>query len=190
MYYEGGIRVPMFAYWPGRITPGSKSDVPVITTDFFPTFLDLADAEAPEGQKLDGVSLLPVFEGAESLERDRLFWHFPAYLESYSNMKEQSRDTLFRTRPVSVIRKDDWKLMLFHEEWSLDGGRENLSGNNAVELYNLTNDLEERNNLAQIEIAKRDELLEELLRWIDDVEAPVPSERNAEYNEIYQNTYN
>lgn len=181
MYYEGGIRVPMFAYWPGRITPGSTSEVPVITTDFFPTFLDLADAEAPEGQKLDGVSLLPVFEGVESLERDRLFWHFPAYLESYSNMKEQSRDTLFRTRPVSVVRKDDWKLMLFHEEWSLDGGGENLSVNNAVELYNLTNDLEERNNLAQIEIAKRDELLEELLQWIDDVEAPVPSKRNAEY---------
>jgi arylsulfatase A-like enzyme len=181
MYYEGGIRVPMFAYWPGRITPGSKSDVPVITTDFFPTFLDLADAEAPEGQKLDGVSLLPVFEGTSTMDRKELFWHFPAYLESYSNMKEQSRDTLFRTRPVSVIRKDDWKLMLFHEEWTLDGGRENLSGNNAVELYNLTNDLEERNNLAQIEIAKRDELLEELLRWIDDVEAPVPSERNAEY---------
>jgi hypothetical protein len=72
--------------------------------------------------------------------------------------------------------------------WMAEG--ENLSGNNAVELYNLTSDLEERNNLAQIEIAKRDELLEELLRWIDDVEAPVPSERNAEYNEIYQNTYN
>jgi arylsulfatase A-like enzyme len=190
MYYEGGIRVPMFACWPGRITPGSTSEVPVITTDFFPTFLDLADAEAPEGQKLDGVSLLPVFEGAESLERDRLLWHFPAYLESYSNMKEQSRDTLFRTRPVSVLRNGDWKLMLFHEEWSLDGGGENLSGNNAVELYNLSSDLEERNNLAQIEIAKRDELLEELLQWIDDVEAPVPSDRNAEYNEIYQNTYN
>jgi hypothetical protein len=75
--------------------------------------------------------------------------------------------------------------MLFHEEWSLDGGRDNLSGNNAVELYNLRSDLEERNNLAQIETAKRDELLEELLQWIDDVEAPVPSEQNAEYNEIY-----
>lgn len=190
MYYEGGIRVPMFAYWPGRITPGSKSDLPVITTDFFPTFLDLADAESPEGQKLDGVSLLPVFEGAESPDRDRLFWHFPAYLESYSNMKEQSRDTLFRTRPVSVVRKDDWKLMLFHEEWTLDGGRKNLSQNNAVELYNLRSDLEERNNLAQIETAKRNELLEELLDWFDETQAPVPSERNTEYNEIYQNASN
>jgi arylsulfatase A-like enzyme len=183
MYYEGGIRVPMFAYWPGRIAPESTSDVPVITSDFFPTFLELAGAEVPEGQKLDGVSLLPVFEGTESPDRDRLFWHFPAYLESYSKMKEQSRDTLFRTRPVSVVRKDAWKLMLFHEEWTLDGGRENLSVNNAVELYNLKSDLEERNNLAQIETAKRDELLEELLQWIDDVEAPVSSERNGEFEE-------
>lgn len=190
MYYEGGIRVPMFAYWPGRIAPESTSNVPVITTDFFPTFLDLAGAEAPVGQKLDGVSLLPVFKGESTLDRKELFWHFPAYLESYSNMKEQSRDTLFRTRPVSVVRKDEWKLMLFHEEWTLDGGRENLSKNNAVELYDLRSDLGERNNLASQETAKRDELLDELLEWINDVKAPLPSARNPEYNEIYLSASN
>ena len=64
-------------------------------------------------------------------------WHFPAYLQAYNGLKEDSRDPDFRTRPVSVIRKDEWKLLMFHEEWSLDGGIKNLASNNAVELYNL-----------------------------------------------------
>jgi arylsulfatase A-like enzyme len=67
--------------------------VPVITTDFFPTFLDLADAEAPEGQKLDGVSLLPVFEGTQNLmERDRTILALP----SLSGVLQQHEGTVER----------------------------------------------------------------------------------------------
>lgn len=175
MYYEGGIRVPMFVYWPGRVKPGTVCDVPVIGTDFYPTFLDAAGIQKPENYILDGTSILPLMDGETTIGREKLFWHFPAYLEAYSGLMEDSRDTIFRTRPVSVIRKGDWKLLLFYEEWVLDGGRDNITRNNSVELYNLKTDLGETNNLCNTEVGKRDELLDDLLDWIKETDAPVPS---------------
>jgi arylsulfatase A-like enzyme len=181
MYYEGGIRVPMFAYWPGQIDAGSTTEEPVISTDFYPTFLDIAGTNSPDDYQLDGKSLLPLFEGNPSDDQDALYWHFPAYLESYEGLQSDSRDTVFRTRPVSVIREGDWKLLMFHEEWVLDGGRENLDSNNAVELYNLKNDLSESNNLATSEPEKRDELLNQLIDWQQAISAPVPNQPNDAY---------
>lgn len=181
MLYEGGIRVPMFAYWPGKIKPGTICEEPVISTDFYPTFLQLAGAKHPENYTLDGTSLVPLLNGEESINRESLFWHFPAYLNSYEGMKDEARDTLFRTRPVSVIRKGDWKLLQFHEEWVLDNGRENILKNNAVEIYNLAEDIGETNNLAAIQIDKRDELLDELIKWQQETDAPISTEINPTY---------
>jgi hypothetical protein len=93
----------------------------------------------------------------------------------------RGRDPVFRSRRVSVIRKGDWKLHLYHEEWQLDGGRAKLDTNNAVELYNIAADIGERNNLANTNKAKRDELLGDLLRWFAAVNAPLPTERNPTY---------
>jgi len=181
MFYEGGIREPMFVCWTGTIKPQTQCDLPVIGTDFFPTFLDIANIEKPDSIILDGVSLLPLFKGADSLPRESLYWHFPAYLEKYKGGMDEARDELFRTRPVSVIRKGNWKLLLFYEEWILNGGREKLNSNNAVELYNLSDDLGETINLANENTAKRDELLDDLLNWIKETDAPVPEEANQEY---------
>ena len=181
MYYEGGIREPMFVYWPGKVEGGTTSETPVISTDFYPTFVEIAGARNPEGYTLDGLSLMPLLNGKEGLGRDKIFWHFPAYLQAYNGLKEDSRDPDFRTRPVSVIRKGDWKLLLFHEEWSLDGGMENLASNNAVELYNLKDDIGEANNLANEKPEMRDELLHDLLAWQKEVNAPIPSEPNPKF---------
>jgi arylsulfatase A-like enzyme len=178
MYYEGGIREPMFVYWPGTVKGGTICDFPVIGTDFYPTFIDIAGLENPANYPLDGLSIFPLLKGEKSLKRESLFWHFPAYLESYSGLKQDSRDTLFRSRPVSVIRKGDWKLLLFHEEWVLDGGRENMTRNNSVELYNLKDDIGEKTNRCVTDFKKRDELLDELLSWIKDTGAPVPYNAN------------
>jgi len=182
MFYEGGIREPMFVYWPGKIKPGSVCDVPVISTDFYPTFLDIAGADKPEDYTLDGVSILPLLEGRVTLNRTKLFWHFPAYLEAYSGLTEDSRDPLFRSRPVSVIRKGDWKLLLFHEEWILDGGRQKISENNSVELYNLKEDIGERYNLCNGDPEIRNDLLDDLLQWLDETGAMIPSDPNPQYN--------
>ena len=124
-YYEGGIREPFIVRWPGVVEPGSVCDVPVINVDLFPTFLDAAGAPVPAGKVLDGESLLPLLKGEGELQRQAIFWHFPGYLDR-PVIRGRPLDvrTGFRTRPVSVIRKGDWKLHLFHEEWQLDGGRE------------------------------------------------------------------
>ncbi len=74
--YEGGLRVPTIVSWPGVIEAGTRCDVPIITTDFYPTFLALAGL--PRGdQILDGVDITPLLEGKTSLERDALYFHFP-----------------------------------------------------------------------------------------------------------------
>ena len=181
MFYEGGIRVPMFVYWPGMVKPESTCEEPVIGTDFYPTFLQLAGIGAPQNYELDGTSILPLLKGEKKLGRDFLFWHFPSYLQAYEGMTDESRDPLFRTRPVSVILKRGWKLLMFHEEWALGGGSKNLEGNNSIELYNLKDDIAEQNNLAHINIRKRDELLKELMDWQKYIKASVPTDPNPEY---------
>jgi arylsulfatase A-like enzyme len=182
-YYEGGVREPFLMRWPGVTRAGSKCDVPVINVDLFPTFLAAAGCTIPEGKTLDGESLIPLLQGKPSLQRKSIFWHFPGYLDNpVIRGRELDVRTGFRSRPVSVIRKGDWKLHLFHEEWQLDGGREKLEVNNAVELYDLATDLGERNNLALSNRGKRDELLADLLAWQKSADALVPDQRNPKYD--------
>ena len=164
-----------------KIKPNTTCNDPILSTDFYPSFIELAGADRPANYTLDGQNILPLFNGAESIERPPLFWHFPAYLQSYKGLKDHSRDTTFRTRPVSVIRNGDWKLLMYHEEWVLDGGREKMATNNAVELYNLKTDLAEKHNVANAEKAKTDELLDQLLAWMKEMNAPMPSEANPYY---------
>ena len=177
-YYDGGIREPFIVRWPGVVKPGMTCSIPVINQDLYPTFLEAAGAAVPKGKVLDGVSLLPLFTGGSMLPREAIFWHFPGYLD---NPVIRGRDPVFRTRPVSVIRKGDWKLHLYHAEWQLDGGRAGLATNNAVELYNVPSDIGERKNLAREDSVKRDELLDDLLKWMASVKAPLPTQRNAAY---------
>ena len=70
---------------------------------------------------------------------------------------------------------------MFHEEWVLDGGREKMDTNNAIELYNLKNDIGEGNNLVKTETKKREELLNQLIGWQNEIKAPIPTEANPEY---------
>jgi len=177
MYYEGGIRVPMIVCWPGIVKPGTTCDVPVINVDLYPTFLAAAGGGVPTGKVLDGADISLLFESKPFSERS-IFWHFPGYLDKDTG---GSRSPDFRTRPVSVIRKGDWKLHLYHEEWILDGGRDKIDTNNSVELYNLKDDISERNNLANVNTAKRDELLSDLLAWFTHTNALLPSETNPNY---------
>ncbi len=178
-YYEGGIRVPLFVRWPGKTVPGTKCDVPVSNIDFYPTFLSIAGVSAPQDTLLDGVDIKSLFSGASSVNRDTIFWHYPGY---QSVPVPRGRDNVFRTPPVSVIRKGDWKLHLFHEEWVLDGGSQDPAGSKAVELYNLKDDPGEHSNLAASKPEKRDELLADLLEWIKETGAPISSEPNPTYD--------
>jgi arylsulfatase A-like enzyme len=182
-YYEGGIREPFIVRWPGVTTPGSRCDVPVINVDLFPTFLEAAGVPVPPDKVLDGESLVPLLKGGSELKRQAIFWHFPGYLDKpVIRGRELDVQTGFRSRPVSVINKGGWKLHLYHEEWGLDGGRDRLATNGAVELYDLANDIGERNNLAKSYPAKRDELLGDLLGWFKTTGALVPTTPNPEFD--------
>jgi arylsulfatase A-like enzyme len=154
-FYEGGIRVPMIVRWPGVVRPGTTTDEPILSIDFYPTLLSIAGAEPVDGYTLSGTSFLPVLKQAEAdLPREYLYWHFPGYLQAYG-------PGLWRTSPVSVIRSGPWKLLKFYE-------------GNRVELYNLAEDLGETNDLAAERPEKRDALLSQLNEWLDTNDAPLP----------------
>jgi len=155
MFYEGGVRVPYIFRWPGRIAPGSTSDVPINSVDLYPTLLEIAAVERPAGHVLDGTSYLSVLTGGTgaSAARPPLFWHFPGYLGA-------GGDT-WRTLPVGTIRAGDWKLMEFFEDQRL-------------ELYNLRDDLGENRDLAAADPDKVKELRARLLAWRKEVRAPMP----------------
>ncbi|QEG00242.1 Arylsulfatase [Stieleria maiorica] len=72
--HEGGIRVPGIVRWPGKIRPGTVSDVPVIGSDIFTTVLEIAGAPVPSDRTIDGVNLLPACEGKELERPVPLFW--------------------------------------------------------------------------------------------------------------------
>ena len=148
--YEGGIRAPMIIRWPGRVAPGAECQVPVQSTDFFPTMVDMVGASAVSSAPLDGSSLMPLLTGSGDLPRDALFWHFPHYHGSGN-------------RPSGAVRMGRWKLL----EWYEDG---------AVELYDLVADPGEREDLAGTEPGKVGELLDRLISWRGEVGANMPRE--------------
>jgi arylsulfatase A-like enzyme len=148
--YEGGIREPMLIKWPGVTRPGSACSTPVISTDFYPTILEIAGLPPRPAQHLDGVSLVPLLEG-KPLERGPLFWHYPHYGNQGGS-------------PSAAVREGDWKLI----EW-YESGR--------LELYNLRTDIGEKRDLAAREPERVTRLLALLARWRQQTGAimPVPN---------------
>jgi len=143
--YEGGIREPFLIRWPGVAKPGSVCDVPVISTDFYPTILDMAGLPLKKNQHLDGVSLVPLLKGATGIERDALYWHYPHY----------SNQGGF---PGGAIRMGDFKLVERYED-----GR--------VHLYDLQNDIGERQDLADKYPEKVEQMRSKLHAWYKKVDA-------------------
>lgn len=153
--YEGGTRVPFIVRWPGVTAAGARCEVPTIHVDLFPTLAEIAQAAAPEGQPLDGESLVPLFQNAGgSLKRSAIYQHFPGYLGAGANS--------WRTTPVGLIQSGDWKLMEFFEE-----GR--------LELYNLKQDVGEQKNLAAEEPEQAKALHAQMRSWREAVKAPMPT---------------
>jgi hypothetical protein len=78
------------------------------------------------------------------------------------------------------MRKGDFKILLYHEEWLLDGGFEKRAANHAIELYNLKTDGGEHHNIAEADPGKRDELLKELLQWMKETKAKMATVKTPE----------
>jgi arylsulfatase A-like enzyme len=159
MLYEGGIRVPYIFRWPGVIPAGVVCDEPINSVDLYPTLLELTGAEEPR-QPLDGLSYLTLLKsgGQKKLNREALYWHFPGYLGSGAGT--------WRTFPAGAIRSGDWKLIEFFEDGHL-------------ELYNLRDDIGETKNLADSQPEKAKELHAKLVKWRQEIHAPMPTRNEA-----------
>ena len=147
--YEGGVREPMIVVAPGVTKPGTVCDVPVISTDFYPTLLQLTGQPLKPEQHLDGVSFLPLLKGESAARGKPLFWHYPHYGNQGG-------------APNGVIRDGDWKLIEWYED-------------NALELYNISQDIGEQNNLAAQQREKTKALHEKLIAWRKEVGALMPT---------------
>ena len=167
-FYEGGIREPFIVYWKGRYEGGITRMEPVSQLDLYPTLTQLAGADPVITP--DGEDLLPLLdEGKTDYLNDRaLYWHFPAYLEANPDLNE-GRDPLFRSRPVSVILCKGWKLIENYE----DG---------VLELYDLKQDVSEKQNVADKYPDKTAQLYEQLNHWKKSTNAPIPTRLNPLYN--------
>lgn len=145
--YEGGTREPMIISWPGMTAAGSTCSEPITSTDFYPTFLEIAGIDPIPHQHCDGVSIVPALKG-DPFERGAIYWHYPHYSNQGGN-------------PGCSIREGDWKLIEFFE----DGKRE---------LYNLRDDISEEHDRADELPDKRDDLHRNLVAWRAEVEALIP----------------
>jgi arylsulfatase A-like enzyme len=74
--YEGGVRVPTVTVWPGRVSPGTTTDVPTSTLDYLPTVLDILNIGMPDDRPIDGVSMMPLLNGTANTRPEPIpFWH-------------------------------------------------------------------------------------------------------------------
>ena len=120
-HYDGGLRVPFMVSWPAQIRPGTRSDYAGLNFDVFPTFLELAGAKPAAG--LDAVSLVPVLNGGTiTTPRDLYF-------------VRREGGSAYGGKSYEAIIRGDWKL-LRNDPFS------------PLELYQIKNDPQERNNLA------------------------------------------
>ncbi len=121
--YEGGIRVPLIVRWPGKVEAGAVEETPVILTDLHPTILAATGLDLNSTIPNDGHNLLPLLKGKEKLKNRAVYWHYPNFAFHRDN------------RLGSAIREGDHKLIHFYDT-------------DSVELYNLKNDISEKNDLS------------------------------------------
>ena len=137
--YEGGIRVPAIIRWPGVTPPSSVNDTPISSVDYYRTILAIAGLEGDKdyNRAVDGINLAPLLrEPSAETDRSALYFHYPHYYAT--------------TTPVSAVRVGDWKLLRYYED-------------TRVELYNLADDVGERNDLS----TKRPEMAQALVKRLE-----------------------
>ena len=150
--YEGGIRVPLIVRWPGKVEAGAVEETPVILTDLHPTILSATGLDLNSTIPNDGHNLLPLLKGKEKLKNRAVYWHYPNFAFHRDN------------RLGSAIREGDHKLIHFYDT-------------DSVELYNLKNDISEKNDLSgkMPQLASR--LKNKLKVWLKDSGAVMPTKR-------------
>ena len=145
--HEGGIRVPGVARWPGHIKPATVSDTPVIGTDIFATALEVAGVELPKDRTIDGVSMLPAFEGKPVQRKVPLFW----------------RTHVSPPGDRVALRVGNWKLV----------GNDELT---KFQLYEIQKDWKEETDLANQMPEKTEAMKKQLFEVWADIESEGPDQ--------------
>ncbi|GAB5441984.1 MAG: arylsulfatase [Fuerstiella sp.] len=141
--YEGGIRAPLIARWPGRISPGSVSDHVSAHWDMLPTFCEIAGVDPPKS--IDGISMLPELTGREEQpEHEVLYWEF------------------YERGGKRAVRFGDWK--------AVQRNLRSVDQKDGVELYDLSQDVGEDQNVAQ----QHPDVVDQALKYFDECHSPSP----------------
>ncbi len=178
--YEGGIRSPFFARWPGRFPAGKTLDIAAAHIDVLPTILELCGVTRPQGPPLDGKSLAPFLESGKgsTLHEKLFFWSDrPPPRSGYT--PGSGGDRVVYPRENWAVRAGPWKLV------------------RGTELYHLKNDPSERKNLATRHAGIVHELQQAFDRWADeaiqgqDLSRPsvVPVDPEAETPSVMTNLF-
>lgn len=140
--YEGGVRVPAIVRWPGQAPAGAVSDAVWTTADLLPTLASIAGAEMPADLAPDGENVSDLWRGAERARAKPIFWEWRFDIPG---------DPAYKS-PQLAVREGGWKLLC------------NPDGSN-LELYFLSEDPEERRNVATEHPEKVALLKEKLMAW-------------------------
>ncbi|WP_281614753.1 sulfatase [Flammeovirga sp. SubArs3] len=152
--YEGGIREPLLIHWPKKIKEGKICEEPVISTDFYPTILDMIGSDQQIEQHLDGISLKPLLKNNKSkLDREAIYFHYPHYHHINS------------MGPAGAIRMGDYKLVERFEDMS-------------YELFDLKNDIGETKNISKEHPELTAKMKQKLHEWREKTGAIMPTKNN------------
>ncbi len=157
--YEGGIRVPMIMYWKEKTGFGSISDVPVTSTDVFPSIATAINGSYQKSKNMEGENIFKLLD--LSSKQRHLFWYYP----HYSNQGG---------KPGAAIRSGDYKLIYYYEDGSL-------------ELFNLSVGVGEQHDIAQTHKEKVASLKKDLFKWLKSTGALSPN-KNPLYKTGTANT--
>ena len=151
--YEGGVRIPLIVKWANKIGEDKVSHLPTTSVDLYPTIMELAGLTFQgETQDFDGISLAQhVLANAKPKARN-IYWHYPHYHRGGAV-------------PYSAVRSGDWKYIVNYET-------------NSTELYNLKNDIGEKENLIDTQKEKAKELNTLLDNWLLEVDGQLPTKND------------
>ena len=159
--YEGGVRIPTIIHSPIHKFVNKKIDAPIISMDYYPTLMDLVgiSSKKSRAQTIDGKSLLPLLTHSKELDRDAVYWHYPHYHQEGGV-------------PYSAIRDGDYKLIQNFEK-------------NTYELFDLKNDIGEKNNVIADNPEQFELLKKKLEYWRKDVNVQYATE-NVNFEKKHQ----
>ena len=183
--YEAGIRVPMVVYWKGKVAAGTRINTPVVAEDLYPTILEMAGVEQYSSvQSIDGKSIVRLLTAGSAAVKEAMscgqitnqqqanafqidesvsgidpqrevLAHYPHQWKSY-----QLRDIDY----MSSLRKGDWKIVYRHREQKL-------------ELYNIGQDITERNDLSEANPQILKDMADALTAQLEAYNAQLPTLR-------------